>query len=118
MNVSRSLFFDQDPRLCGVNSRSDAMLAVYPGGGSRFQRHVDNTAKDGRKLTVLIYLNEPWKEEMGGFLRVYGPRGEPAENMAPNDVMPLGGRVAMFYSDKVPHEVTATNARRYAMTVW
>merc|ERR1712100_73414 len=29
--------------------RSDAMLAVYPASGTRFQRHVDNTAGDGRR---------------------------------------------------------------------
>ena len=27
----------------GLYERSDAMLAIYPGGGARFARHVDNT---------------------------------------------------------------------------
>lgn len=106
----------KDPRLARIASRSDAMLAVYPGGGSRFQKHVDNTANDGRRLTVLLYLNlEGWTEEKGGFLRVWG---KDSAKVGPTDVMPLGGRVAMFYSDEVAHEVTAAHDKRYAMTVW
>ena len=42
------------------------MLAVYPGGGTRFQRHIDNTAADGRRLTVLCYLNPGWDSASGG----------------------------------------------------
>jgi len=117
----------KDERLARLSSRSDAMLAVYPGGGSRFQRHVDNTAKDGRRLTVLLYLNEEgWTKEDGGLLKVWGKgeivgfgNGEEEGSVkAPVEVLPLGGRVAMFYSDLVPHEVTPANKSRYAVTVW
>ena len=108
-----------DPRLARVSSRSDAMLAVYPGDGARFQRHVDNTAEDGRRLTVLLYLNdEGWEEKDGGMLRVWGRDEEDVENVIGTDVLPTGGRLAMFYSDKVSHEVTSSNRKRVAMTVW
>merc|ERR1712173_352321 len=50
-------------RCSHLENRSDAMLAVYPASGARFQRHVDNTAGDGRRLTVLCYLNESWGTE-------------------------------------------------------
>ena len=43
------------------------------GKGSRFQRHIDNTAGDGRVLTVLVYLNSDWDAADGGALRVYTP---------------------------------------------
>ena len=132
-------------RLSRLTARSDAMLAVYPGGKSRFQRHIDNTANDGRRLTVLCYLNEcGWKEEDGGMLRVWKIAAEDeiennskqttsssskttstndgscngSESLPAVDVLPEGGRIALFYSDKVPHEVTATNSNRYALTVW
>ncbi|GMI34039.1 hypothetical protein TrRE_jg1721, partial [Triparma retinervis] len=109
----------KDPRLSRLSSRSDAMLAVYPGGGSRFQRHIDNTAQDGRRLTVLLYLNEEgWCKEDGGLLKVWGKKEEEGEGRAPVEVLPLGGRVAMFYSDLVPHEVTPAHKARYAVTVW
>ncbi len=59
------------PRLQNVQSRSDAMLAVYDGNGARFQKHIDNTARDGRRLTVLVYLNVDWKMEDGGALQIF-----------------------------------------------
>ena len=43
------------PSLSGIFERSDVMLANYPGGGSRFARHIDNTTEDGRRLTLLMY---------------------------------------------------------------
>jgi len=33
----------QTTSLSGVYERSDAMLAVYPGEGARFAKHIDNT---------------------------------------------------------------------------
>lgn len=47
------------------------MLSVYDGNGARFQRHIDNTARDGRRLTVLCYLNADWKMEDGGALQIF-----------------------------------------------
>ena len=43
----------------GLVERSDCMLARYCGGKqARFQKHVDNTQADGRKLAVVLYFNE------------------------------------------------------------
>mmetsp|Transcript_6515 Transcript_6515/g.20971 ORF Transcript_6515/g.20971 Transcript_6515/m.20971 type:complete len:492 (-) Transcript_6515:583-2058(-) len=58
-----------------VTSRSDGMLAIYPGDGARFQAHVDNTTADGRRLTVLCYFNTDWAPDAGGALRVHPPSG-------------------------------------------
>lgn len=54
-----------------VYKHSDAMLAIYPGDGSRFARHIDNTTCDGRRLTAVVYLNPEWDEANGGALRIY-----------------------------------------------
>ena len=51
-------------------------------------------------------------------LKVWGKKEEEGEGRAPVEVLPLGGRVAMFYSDLVPHEVTPAHKARYAVTVW
>jgi hypothetical protein len=110
-------------KLTRVIERSDAMLAVYPGKGTRFQRHVDNTAGDGRVLTVLVYLNTDWEEDNGGALRVFpsaerGPCDGSDASQAVVDVFPECGRLAMFFADEVPHEVRPTRAMRHAVTVW
>jgi Rps23 Pro-64 3,4-dihydroxylase Tpa1-like proline 4-hydroxylase len=47
------------------------MIAKYSGDGARFQKHVDNTAEDGRRLTLLMYMNADWKQEEGGALRLH-----------------------------------------------
>jgi len=103
----------QVERLKGVYERSDAMLAVYPGGGARFANHIDNTTGDGRRLTVLLYLNPGWTPAMGGALRVT----EPSSGQQV-DILPQAGRLAMFYSESVAHEVLPTFGDRHAITVW
>ena len=98
--------------LNGVSERSDCMLAKYADGG-RFQRHIDNTTKDGRKLTLLCYLNpDKWDESDGGSLRLH------PKNSDPVDIFPEGGRLAMFFSDLIEHEVRPTYGARFALTMW
>ena len=109
-------------RLSGVYERSDVMIANYPGGGSRFARHIDNTTGDGRRLTMLIYLNPGWQREQGGALRLTPSTSEKyaEENKSADaiDVYPECGRVAMFYSADIPHEVMPTYGDRHAITIW
>jgi hypothetical protein len=109
-------------RLGGVYERSDVMLANYPGGGSRFARHIDNTTGDGRRLTMLVYLNPEWDKEKGGALRLtpsecatYSERNSEADA---TDVYPQCGRIAMFFSADIPHEVRPTYGNRHALTIW
>ena len=90
-------------RLGGLADRTHAMLAEYPGRGSRFVRHVDNTGRDGRRLTVLCYLNPDYTGEHGGALKVYD--ADDADGTRGVEVAPAAGTIAMFYADEVPHEV-------------
>lgn len=112
---------------------------MYPGEGSRFANHIDNTTKDGRRLTVLVYLNPDWKPEQGGALRVT-PKDDSNTLVSSNkettnhnndvhapitlsktkvvDISPISGRVAMFYSSEIPHEVMPTYGNRHAITIW
>lgn len=89
------------------------MMAIYPGGGARFARHIDNTAGDGRRLTVLCYLNPTWAPAQGGALRMWPPDGS-----NPVDVFPYCGRLALFYSKTVPHGVQRTASIRHSVTLW
>ena len=101
-------------RLDNLADRTHAMLAEYPGCSSRFVKHVDNTARDGRRLTVLCYLNEDWRGEHGGSLKVY----DDVTDTTGNEVAPVGGRIAMFYADQTPHEVLPSFRSRHSFTVW
>eukprot|EP00621_Florenciella_sp_RCC1693_P010524 CAMPEP_0182527704 /NCGR_PEP_ID=MMETSP1323-20130603/4022_1 /TAXON_ID=236787 /ORGANISM="Florenciella parvula, Strain RCC1693" /LENGTH=1032 /DNA_ID=CAMNT_0024736727 /DNA_START=238 /DNA_END=3336 /DNA_ORIENTATION=+ len=105
-------------RLRHLSERTDPMLAIYPGGGSRFQKHIDNTARDGRRLTVLCYLNPEYTPADGGALRVLECGSPEDGGMTALDVAPVAGRLAMFYADEMPHEVRPAHGMRHAMTVW
>ena len=68
------------PELASIAHRSKAMVACYPGGGSRYRRHFDNSCEgsegeqcNGRRLTAILYLNDAWAFEDGGELRLYKP---------------------------------------------
>ena len=74
---------------------------------------------------MLVYLNNGWTEEQCGQL-VLHPGAENSEltglksgsDSRPVAVLPSGGRLAMFYADRVEHEVMPSRGERYAMTVW
>lgn len=51
--------------------RGKSMIAIYPGNGARYIRHIDNPNKNGRILTCLLYLNPNWEASYGGELRLY-----------------------------------------------
>ena len=63
-------------------------LAVCLGEGSHYQKHYDNSGRDDRKLTVIVYLQTPqYSLEDGGCFRMFedgdgpppaGARGRPA----------------------------------------
>ncbi|KAL6050180.1 putative egl-nine egln protein [Balamuthia mandrillaris] len=108
-----------------ASARTQVQLACYPGGGSRYVRHLD-AFKGGatRRITVLYYMNVSWKEEDGGHLRIYyhdAEKEEEKEDEAEEreeDVAPLPDRVVIFQSRQVEHEVLPSFAPRYALTMW
>ena len=114
------------------NSSFNAKLAVTSPGGSKYPLHIDNPqgidAGDTRKLTCILYLNPEYnKDEDGGELRLLLPSSSTDKKTEMVDLTPEGGRLLMFWSDEMPHEVlpTAPNGNkddrsldRYALTVW
>lgn len=85
-----------------ISGRSRAMIACYPGNGTKYVKHVDNPVKDGRCITSIYYCNESWKlSEHGGTLRLY-----PETSLVPMDIDPQADRLVFFWSDRRnPHEV-------------
>jgi SM-20-related protein len=89
----------------------EAHLTVYP-AGSFYKRHLDQFKKDDhRKLSVICYLNENWKEDHGGQLRMYLPPG-------PIEILPTSGKLVCFRSDQIEHEVLAATRERLSITGW
>lgn len=86
-------------------------FTIYP-AGSFYARHLDQFKDSGnRKISFICYLNEDWKEENGGQLRLYLGEGE-------KDVLPIAGRLACFVSSEIEHEVRVCNRQRFSLTGW
>lgn len=84
---------------------------VYP-AGSYYKRHLDQFKNDDhRKLSVICYLNNNWKEEHGGQLRLYLQEQS-------LDILPIAGRLVCFRSDQIEHEVLPATRERLSITGW
>jgi hypoxia-inducible factor (prolyl hydroxylase) len=93
-------------------SHTQVMLACYPGGDARYTRHLDASKSCRRRLTLLVYLNPGWQPEHGGQLRLHLPSssGGAALKVA-RDIEPIGGRLVVFQSRTLEHEVCVLQAR-------
>ncbi|XP_022703352.1 egl nine homolog 1-like [Varroa jacobsoni] len=99
-----------------ITQRTKAMLACYPGGGTRYYKHVDNPNFDGRRITCIYYINKGWNAQRdGGVLRIYPE----TDRTHVASVEPNLDRLVMFWSDRRnPHEVLPSERIRFALTVW
>jgi SM-20-related protein len=90
-------------------------VALYPGGGARYARHVDafRTGAPGpvRRLTTIYYPNVGWGDVDGGELVLALPSGE-------RSVLPAADRLVVFLSERVEHEVLPSRRDRWAVTAW
>ncbi len=104
-------------RRCFLGLKSfEGHFARYP-IGSFYKRHLDQFhAVPHRIVTVILYLNESWTEVDGGQLRMYFPQEDGSERV--EDVLPLGGRLVVFLSEEIPHEVLPTKKERISITGW
>jgi SM-20-related protein len=104
-------------RRCFLGLKSfEGHFARYP-IGSFYKRHLDQFhAVPHRIVTVILYLNESWTEADGGQLRMYFPQEDGSERL--EDVLPLGGRLVVFLSEEIPHEVLPTLKERISITGW
>lgn len=83
------------------------------GGGACFPMHFDtDAAVDGRKVTLILYLNPGWTPGSGGQLRLY-----PFPQL-PVDIEPLNDRLVLFSSQRMLHRVLPSLDERYCFTIW
>jgi SM-20-related protein len=86
--------------------------AIYP-QGTFYKRHIDTFQNDDRrKLSFVCYLNESdWLPENGGELVLYFNEDEKI-------IYPLSGRVVIFESQVIEHEVKPVKTERLSITGW
>jgi SM-20-related protein len=90
----------------------EAHVALYP-PGSFYERHLDRLQGDSsRVVSTVLYLNEAWSPEHGGCLRLWLDAGRHL------DVLPAGGTLAAFLSERFEHEVLPATRRRLSLTGW
>ncbi|MCM5662157.1 2OG-Fe(II) oxygenase [Galbibacter mesophilus] len=91
--------------------------ALYP-KGTFYKRHLDTFQNDDRrKLSFVCYLNDTnWKNENGGELTIYQQKNGVEEVKS---LYPLPGRVVIFESQVLEHEVKPVLAsERLSITGW
>lgn len=97
-------------------------LARYDSGYG-YSKHLDQHRNSPhRKISVVFYLNDDWGPEDGGELCLYDvgdtdtPSANPANRMT--KLLPLPGRLVVFRSDTIWHEVLPTRRTRWSITGW
>lgn len=90
----------------------ELQLAAYE-ADARYARHKDASRhRSDRVLTAILYLNPDWQPCDGGELRLHCHDG------TTHDLAPLAGRLILFRSDELEHEVRPAQRRRLAVTAW
>lgn len=90
----------------------ESHFALYA-PGAFYRAHLDRFRDDDqRTVSVVIYLNEDWLPGQGGALRLH-PEGE-----ASRDILPEAGRMVMFLSAEMLHEVLPTARERLSLAGW
>lgn len=89
--------------------------SIYPKGGF-YQKHLDQFQGDtSRQISFILYLNPEWSEKDGGELVIYN---ENKPDRIDTQVLPRWGRLVIFLSGSIEHEVLVTNRKRYSLTGW
>ncbi|MDT0691317.1 2OG-Fe(II) oxygenase [Salegentibacter sp. F188] len=90
--------------------------ALYP-EETFYKRHLDTFQNDGRrKLSMVCYLNqEDWRPENGGELVIYKDENGVETSKS---IFPFPGRMVIFESQVLEHEVKPVKQERLSITGW
>lgn len=90
--------------------------ALYP-EGTFYRRHLDTFQNDDRrKLSMVCYLNEQdWQPEYGGELVIYKQENGVEVQKT---IYPFPGRMVIFESQLLEHEVKPVKTERLSITGW
>jgi SM-20-related protein len=92
----------------------EAHFAYYPEGAG-YARHLDSfRGASSRLVSTVAYLNTDWQPGDGGELVLYTETGDEIVQV----IEPKGGRLALFLSEEVPHEVLPARRDRFSIAGW
>lgn len=123
-NAAEKAFFDKVNdfveylnRTCFMGIRDKEFHYAYYPEGTFYKRHLDTFQNDSRrKLSIVCYLNEQdWQPEYGGELAIYlNKDGEEVTET----IYPVKGRMVIFESQILEHEVKPVKQPRLSITGW
>lgn len=91
----------------------EAQFAFYP-LGAFYKKHFDSfKGEKNRMISMVTYLNHNWQIEQGGLLKLYDEQEQELQS-----VLPEFGRMIVFLSEDMLHEVTITNRERESIAGW
>jgi SM-20-related protein len=98
--------------LCLGLAEYEAHFSWYAPGAC-YARHRDQfQSDDSRVLSVVAYLNDAWRSEHGGALRLHPDHADAV------DVAPASGRIVVFMSGSMIHEVLPATRERLSIAGW
>ena len=93
----------------------ECQMAIYP-AGAHYAKHLDCFQGTSlRTLTCILYLNPGWSAVDGGQLRIYTQADAETQYI---EILPLGGQLVTFLSERFIHEVLPTQRRRASISGW
>lgn len=91
----------------------ESHFAIYE-SGDFYEKHLDAFKNfKNRVVTTVYFLNENWTKDDAGELVIYDEN-----NNFLTQVKPKINTLVVFMSEKFPHEVLATNRKRYSIAGW
>ena len=118
-NLHENSFFDlMDSFVAYLNSTCYTSITGYEfhyalyEPGTFYKRHVDQfNNNSSRKYSMIMYLNEGWQKSDGGELCLYHTGRQ-------QTIAPENGKIVLFNSGELAHEVLLANKRRMSITGW
>lgn len=98
----------------GLNSDEFHFARYAEGRG--YKKHLDQHQRTPhRRISLVLYLNRQWADTDGGELCLYSPDDSQVEIKR---ILPQPGRLVMFRSDLIHHEVLPCAQPRRSLTGW
>jgi SM-20-related protein len=118
-NIHENTFFDLMDKFVDYLNRTcysgitqyEFHYAFYE-KGSFYKRHLDQFRENQKRAySMILYLNEDWKEEDGGKLMIYHDNHS-------QTISPTNRKCVFFKSSELEHEVLLSNKARMSITGW